>query len=132
VLKRRDGLYAYHLAVVSDDIQQGITEIVRGSDLLEVSGCHLSLYRSFASVAPQYVHIPVISTEPGKKLSKQNHAPPLVDEKASCNLIQALRLLNHTPPAALSAAPVAKIVEWAEHNWQLSRVAKKREILLGS
>lgn len=130
VLKRRDGLYSYHLAVVTDDIQQGVTEIVRGSDLLETSHQHMALYRALGEPIPEYVHIPVASTSQGKKLSKQNHARPIEDTHASENLYRALAFLNQSPEIKLRKAAVKDIIEWAIEHWQLSKVPKKREIVL--
>ncbi|MCK5820063.1 MAG: tRNA glutamyl-Q(34) synthetase GluQRS, partial [Psychromonas sp.] len=74
ILRRKDGLYAYNLAVVVDDIKQNVTEIVRGADLIETTTKQLALYRLLNKPAPRYLHLPLAVMSPGNKLSKQNHA----------------------------------------------------------
>ncbi len=75
VLRRADGVYAYHLAVVIDDAQQGITQIVRGADLLESTCLHIYLQQLLGLHTPEYLHIPLIKNPLGKKLSKQASIP---------------------------------------------------------
>ena len=130
IIKRKDGLYAYHLAMVSDDIRQGITHVVRGADLLQPSACQLSLYQAFSARPPVYLHLPVVVTQPGLKLSKQNHAPALDNSQASSNLILVLTLLGHTPPAELTAASCDSILHWAIEHWQVARLPNVEEISL--
>ncbi|WP_416306408.1 tRNA glutamyl-Q(34) synthetase GluQRS [Neptunicella sp. SCSIO 80796] len=128
IVKRKDGLYAYHLAVVVDDIRQRISHIVRGADLLQPTACQIMLYRLFNQPVPEYLHLPVIVSQPGLKLSKQNHAPALDNDNASGNLSQVLSWLNHPPPQDLHGAPCAEILQWAIEHWQLSRLPTSKEL----
>lgn len=130
VIKRKDDLYAYHLAVVLDDIHQGVTEIVRGADLLSPTVCQLALYQAFTFDPPGYVHLPVAAEQPGKKLSKQNHAPALDSSHASANLTRVFDFLGLPTPKELYNAPVEELLCWAIANWQLDLLPKKREIIL--
>ena len=77
IIHRRDGLFAYNLAVVVDDHFQGVSEIVRGADLIEPTVRQISLYQHFGWPVPDYVHLPLALNAEGNKLSKQNHAPAL-------------------------------------------------------
>ncbi|WP_062112409.1 tRNA glutamyl-Q(34) synthetase GluQRS [Collimonas pratensis] len=74
VLKRADGYWAYQLAVVVDDAEQGVTHVVRGADLLDSTGRQIYLQRQLQLATPQYLHVPVITNADGEKLSKQNGA----------------------------------------------------------
>lgn len=122
ILKRKDGLHAYQLAVVADDIHQAITHVVRGSDLLEVSARQQSLFAILGAESPVWAHIPVINNYQGQKLSKQNHAPALDLARPSENLWHALRLLGQTPePAWLNYAP-NELLQAAVKTWQLDRI----------
>ena len=95
LLQRKDGFIAYNLAVVLDDIAQGVTHIVRGTDLLPTTLLQLNLWHSLSKHShPQYAHCPVLVTEPGKKLSKQNHAPALDNAKPFDNLRTIFSLLG--------------------------------------
>ncbi|RUO24283.1 tRNA glutamyl-Q(34) synthetase GluQRS [Aliidiomarina minuta] len=130
VVRRRDGLWAYQLAVVVDDMRQGITHIVRGADLLTPSAWQLTLWQVLAQTPgdlkntslPQLMHLPLVTGTDGLKLSKQNHAPALDSNRASDNLEQALAHLNLTLPNELKKAPCDNILAWAIEAWsQLNR-----------
>ena len=113
VVRRRDGLYAYQLAVVVDDYAQGITDVVRGADLLSVTPRQRYLQACLGYPSPRYAHCPVLLGGDGRKLSKQNHAPPLEDGNAVANLRRALELLAQPPaPAAAAPAPTAAPAPW--------------------
>jgi len=94
VIHRKDGFFAYQLAVVVDDIDQGITDVVRGDDLLDTTARQIFLYRILGKTPPSYAHIPVIKDEQGNKLSKQNHAPAVDDSEPLSNLNAALGVLG--------------------------------------
>ncbi len=117
IVRRADGLFAYQLAVVVDDAAQGITEVVRGEDLLSNTPRQIHLQRCLGLPTPRYLHLPLVTNAQGQKLSKQTHAPPLDDRRASDNLWQALAFLGHTPPAGLRGAPPAELLRWGVENW---------------
>lgn len=94
VLKRKEGFYAYQLAVVCDDIAQEITHVVRGYDLLESSPMQLALYFALDKTPPELAHFPVIAFKNGQKLSKQNKAPAINDHFALENLLAVFSLLK--------------------------------------
>ncbi len=124
VIHRKDGLFAYQLAVVVDDIAQEITHIVRGSDLLETTLKQVLLTQTLDKSAPLYVHIPVLNHVNGLKLSKQNHAPAIENTKASHNLLRCLRCLNQSPPLTLVNASPQTIVDWAVEHWNSTNIPK--------
>ncbi|REL31649.1 tRNA glutamyl-Q(34) synthetase GluQRS [Thalassotalea euphylliae] len=130
IIKRKDGLYAYQLAVVSDDINQGITHIVRGCDLLEPTARQLTLYQTFGVAAPQYAHVPLITTHDGYKLSKQNKAPAIDRKAPQASIISALEFLGQQPPAQLNDGTPEEILAWAVEHWQLTNVPKQASIAL--
>ncbi|WP_303476569.1 tRNA glutamyl-Q(34) synthetase GluQRS [Thalassotalea sp. 1_MG-2023] len=130
IIKRRDGLYAYQLAVVADDIEQNITHVIRGCDLLEPTARQLSFFKILGKATPQYGHIPLAVTELGYKLSKQNKAPAIDRNDPGSSLINALLFLGQQPPALLQTADVKTIISWAIDNWQRKLVAKTREITI--
>ena len=128
IIKRKDGLYAYNLAVVIDDINQGITEVVRGADLLYTTGKQLTLYQLLDKKPPTYLHLPVAVTTPGKKLSKQNHALAISKDNPMPTLLAALAFLGHTVPKELHATSCSIILDWAIQNWSLEKLPKGIEI----
>ncbi|MYL24877.1 tRNA glutamyl-Q(34) synthetase GluQRS [Halomonas alkaliantarctica] len=125
VLKRKDGLWAYQLAVVEDDAAQGITDVVRGIDLLDNTPWQRQLQRALGYPEPRYLHLPLIVTPAGQKLSKQNLAPPLADDPALIRrqLFWALRALDQAPPVALAESPPQEQLAWGIANWSVTRMA---------
>lgn len=123
ILKRRDGLYAYPLAVVVDDIAQGITHIIRGSDLLEVTGRQLFLFDLLGAPRPQFGHVPLAMQTNGQKLSKQNHAKAIDSKLASRNLWRGLEFLGQNPPADLADGSTSELLDWALHYWQRDAIS---------
>jgi len=117
VIRRRDGLYAYNLAVAVDDAEQGITEVARGTDLLLQTPRQIFLQRSLGLPQPQYLHFPVAVDASGQKLSKQSGAPPLDPGKAGMNLAMALVFLGMDVPPTLVSAPVAQLLDWSTGNF---------------
>jgi len=128
IIKRKDGLYAYNLAVVIDDINQGVTEVVRGSDLLTTTGKQIALYQLLGAKTPRYLHLPVAITSPGKKLSKQNHAQAISKKDPIPTLLQALAFLGHSVPLEVDRSSCAKILAWAIQNWSQKNIPKQAEI----
>jgi len=128
IIKRKDGLYAYNLAVVIDDINQGITEVVRGADLLPTTGKQISLYQLLNKPLPNYLHLPVAVTSSGHKLSKQNHALAIDKKNPVPTLLQALNFLGHPVPSSVNQSDCHHILTWATENWDLEKIPKKSEI----
>lgn len=128
VIKRRDGLIAYHLAVVADDHDHGITEVVRGIDLMDSTPRQILLQRCLGFATPKYLHIPVIVDEAGQKLSKQTGAPALGRERCAPLLVAALNALGQSPPAYLADATLEHIWSWAERHWNISLLAGRKSI----
>ena len=124
VIKRKEGFYAYQLAVVCDDIDQNISHIIRGSDLLDSTPFQLAIYQAANTSVPHFGHIPVILNASGQKLSKQNKAPAICNKSASTNLQGALSALNHPIPNALRNAPVNDIINWAILHWSLNKLPR--------
>ncbi|MEE3117696.1 tRNA glutamyl-Q(34) synthetase GluQRS [Marinobacter sp.] len=118
VILRKEGFYAYQLAVVVDDIDQGITHVVRGSDLLDMTAQQQQVYRALGATPPHWLHIPVILNDQGQKLSKQTHAPALDDTRPSDNLVQALAALGQEPPTELTREPVEQVLAWGIRHWR--------------
>jgi glutamyl-Q tRNA(Asp) synthetase len=110
IVRRRDGIYAYHLATVLDDDRAEITEIVRGIDLLESTPRQIYLQRRLGLTTPNYLHLPVIVDAQGQKLSKQTGALPVTGDHPSRTLFCLLNLLNQSPPLDLQTAPPAEIL----------------------
>ena len=128
-IKRKDTFFAYQLAVVVDDIQQGITEVARGADLLDATVFQLALYQAFNSPAPKFLHFPVVVSEPGKKLSKQNHAYKIYIQDARTNLIHALEFLGLSLINELKQGSVQNILNWAIREWDLNKIPAKTECI---
>ena len=126
VIRRKDGLFSYQLAVALDDHFQGITRVVRGADLLDSSLRQIAILQLLGAKLPEYAHIPVLTDQYGEKLSKQTQAAALQAKRASENLVLALLCLNHSVPEGLKRDSTEAILDWAEKNWQLSNVSKKK------
>ena len=103
VVKRRDGLHAYQLAVVVDDALQGVTDVVRGADLLWSTPRQIALQRALGHATPRYLHFPVVTNEAGEKLSKQTGAEPIDAGNAPELLRHALRFLGQPPAEGADA-----------------------------
>lgn len=122
VLRRADGLFAYQLAVVVDDAEAGITDVVRGADLLLSTARQIHLQGCLGVATPAYAHLPVAVNAAGEKLSKQTLAMPLDAARPVPALIAALRFLGQSPPTDL--ARVSDIWTWAYEHWKLDRVPR--------
>lgn len=99
ILRRADGHWAYHLAVVVDDADQGVTDIVRGADLLGATAAHLALQEMMGVTTPRYAHVPVVVNDQGQKLSKQTLAQPVLVSRATEVLGDVLAHLRQAPVA---------------------------------
>lgn len=122
IIKRRDGLFAYNLAVVLDDIYQGVTEVVRGADLIEPTGRQISLYKTLGVPPVRYVHLPLAIDDSGNKLSKQNHATAIDIQNPKKTLLAAMHFLGFTIAPSLSNENMDNILRWGVENWHLSQL----------
>lgn len=130
-LLRKDGLFAYQLAVVVDDAAQGVTDIVRGCDLLDSTPRQCYLQALLGMPRPRYAHLPVITNAQGQKFSKQNHAPALVNRDAVDNLRQALRFLGQAPPPAALGRPDELLAHAVTH-WRPAAIPRLQGISAAS
>jgi len=121
VVRRKDGLDAYQLAVVVDDAGQNITHVVRGTDLLDSTPRQIFLQELLDYPTPGYCHLPVITNQMGQKFSKQNHAPALANDRPVANLRLALQFLHQDspPPAITETGP---LLEFAIRHWDSGRI----------
>lgn len=126
VLRRADGLFAYQLAVVVDDSEQGITQVVRGADLLDSTPRQILLQQLLGWPTPTYAHLPVAIDASGEKLSKQTLAAPLDAARPTPSLLAASRFLGQAPPAELAEAGLPEFWRWAIAHWELARVPRRR------
>lgn len=130
VLRRADGLFAYQLAVVVDDAAQGITDIVRGADLLASTPRQIWLQHCLGYAPARYAHLPVATNAAGEKLSKQTLAPALDITGAAAALLRALRFLGQPAPVELARARPADVWAWARENWRFAAIPRCRSISL--
>jgi glutamyl-Q tRNA(Asp) synthetase len=126
VLYRADGTYAYQLAVAVDDAEQGITDVVRGADLLPSTPRQIYIQQLLGLPRPRYVHLPVAVNAQGEKLSKQTLAQPVNSARPLPALVAALSFLGQQPPRGLAQATVGELWSWALRNWDLARVPRTR------
>ncbi|MEM7209448.1 MAG: tRNA glutamyl-Q(34) synthetase GluQRS [Pseudomonadota bacterium] len=124
VVRRRDGLFAYQLAVVVDDADQDITHVVRGADLLENTARQIFLQRQLAVSTPQYCHLPVAINKHGEKLSKQTFAPAIEKFSPPAALRSAWEFLGQTNIDA-SVVDTGEFWQRALALWDINRVPKK-------
>ena len=118
IIRRRDGIYAYQLAVVLDDIAQGITDVVRGADLLDSTPRQQWIYQLLDQPLPRYLHIPLLLRADGEKLSKRLGSTPLDPAQAPAQLFRALQALAQNPPPTLRTVSVDAQLNWAIAHWQ--------------
>jgi glutamyl-Q tRNA(Asp) synthetase len=130
VVLRADGLFAYQLAVVVDDAAQGITDVVRGADLLYSTPRQIHLQQLLGLATPAHMHLPVAVNAQGQKLSKQTLARPVEKHNAVATFFDALVFLRQVPPAELQHGTVEQLLEWAIANWQLDSLSGCREFVI--
>lgn len=124
VLRRADGLFAYQLAVTVDDNFQGISDIVRGADLLASTPRQIWLQQLLGYAEPRYAHLPVVCNAAGEKLSKQTLAPALDLASASPQLCAALAFLGQAVPEELARTSVPEVWQWAMENWRFEAIPR--------
>ena len=127
VIKRADGLYAYNLAVVIDDQLSGVTDIVRGYDLLPCTCQHIYLQRVLHFDTPRYAHLPIAINNSGQKLSKQNLAKEVDGHKKVLTLFNALTFLNQNPDPHLLDCDLDAVWKWALDNWDIAPIKGVKE-----
>ena len=124
VIRRRDGLYAYQLAVVLDDAWQGVTDIVRGADLLDSTPRQLYLQELLGLPQPRYLHVPLITQPDGHKLGKSYRSPPLMADQATPLLLRALRALGQQPAPELVDASPRELLAWGVRHWDAGQIPR--------
>ena len=128
VIRRRDGVFAYQLAVVVDDAAQRVTDVIRGADLLQSTGWQIALQRALSLPSPRYGHLPLIVEPARGKLAKSRRSIAIEPAQASSQLVAALRLLQQQPPAELKHETPRAVLEWACANWHLDTVHGVRQV----
>jgi glutamyl-Q tRNA(Asp) synthetase len=128
VIRRADGLFAYQLATVVDDAAQGITQVVRGGDLLDSTPRQIYLQTLLGLPAPVYVHLPVAVNVRGEKLGKQTRAPAVTASRPVLVLHEVLRFLGQQPPAELREADLDGFWRWAVENWRRESIPPETTI----
>ncbi len=124
IIRRKDGFFAYQLAVVADDIAQGITHVIRGSDLLDSTPRQIFLFHLLGTNVPKFGHIPLIVNQQGQKLSKQTSAPAIDNSCPSDNLFLALQCLRHNPPSQIRTAAPTDLLQWAISHWRREKLPR--------
>ena len=124
IIRRRDGLYAYQLAVVLDDAWQGITDIVRGADLLDSTPRQLYLQELLGLRQPRYLHVPLIVQPDGNKLGKSYRSAPLTADQATPLLLRALRALGQQADTQLLHASPRELLDWGIAHWDATRIPR--------
>ena len=131
IIRRRDGAFAYQLAVVIDDALQGVTDVVRGADLLDSTPWQIALQGALGLPTPAYLHLPLIVEADGGKLAKSRRSVALDPIQAGRQLHEALSLLQQDPPAELALEPAGTLLQWACRHWQPTRLAGLRTVRVG-
>lgn len=127
IIRRRDSLYAYQLAVVADDIDQQVNQVVRGVDLLDSTPWQLMLYHAFGIEPPLYAHLPLVcKADDSAKLSKQAGAAPVDLQRASRNLVQVLDWLGQDTQAITATDTVETILDYAVRSWSADRITSNK------
>lgn len=128
IIKRRDGLFAYQLAVVVDDAQQNITEVVRGADLLDSTARQIYLQQLLNYPTPGYCHLPLAVDSTGNKISKSEGAIKINIKHKEALLVSVLEFLGQQPPADLIKSNISDIWTWAISHWQIKSVPAVKTI----
>ncbi len=130
VIFRNDGLPAYHLAVVVDDAREGVTRIVRGTDLLELTGIQIHLQQTLSLPTPEYLHVPIIVNDAGQKLSKRTGAEPVQSSNGSSVAVEVLSYLGLEAPRELHRSRPSDLWSWAVDNWDVEALRGCKEVTL--
>jgi len=128
IIRRRDGAFAYQLAVVVDDALQGVTDVVRGADLLDSTPWQLALQGALRLPTPRYAHLPLVTEPGGAKLAKSRRSVALDPAQAGRQLHEALVLLGQDPPVTLKLESPRTVLDWACAHWDLDRFHGVRQV----
>jgi glutamyl-Q tRNA(Asp) synthetase len=123
ILRRRDQVFAYLLAVVVDDAALGVTHIVRGADLLDDTPRQIFLQRALGLPQPVYAHVPVLTEPDGSKLAKSRHSVRLAADSVLPQLLRVFSLLGLPPPRSLADTGLAQAWQWAIEHWSVKQVS---------
>lgn len=128
IIKRRDQVFAYLMAVVVDDAEQGVTHVVRGADLLDNTPRQIYLQERLGLPRPAYAHVPVLTEPDDGKLAKSRRSASVDSAAALPQLLSAFSMLGLRCPPALARATLAEAWEWAIGNWHIGRVPKRLNV----
>jgi glutamyl-Q tRNA(Asp) synthetase len=128
VIRRRDGIVSYQLAVVVDDAHQGVTRVVRGADLLASTAWQIDLQSALGVAQPIYGHLPLVVEADGTKLSKARRSVPVDRSQVAQGLTTTLTLLSQTPPADLGHAPIKDVWKWAFAHWNPQALVGRSQV----
>ncbi|MFA9462178.1 tRNA glutamyl-Q(34) synthetase GluQRS [Thiohalorhabdus methylotrophus] len=128
VVRRADGLFAYQLAVVADDAEQGVTHVVRGADLLGSTPRQIFLQDCLGVATPEYAHVPLAATPQGHKLSKQTRARALPEADPVPQLVAAFAFLGQPLPADGERMTTEAFWDWARAVWDPDRIAPQERV----
>lgn len=132
VVLRKDGLIAYQLAVVVDDYLQGITNIVRGIDLMDSTPRQIWLQQLLDYSTPNYVHIPVAINSLDQKLGKSHGAGGIPLSNVASTLHAALATLGQQPPIEIGDGAVVEIWQWAIENWNIAALRGQKRLAVAA
>lgn len=130
VIRRRDGLTAYQLAVVVDDFDSGVTDVVRGADLLDSTARQIALQQALQFATPRYLHIPVVANAQGEKLSKQTLADAVSVTDRAGFLHAALRFLNQRNQ--YDGTDPKQLLDIAVNQWRADPIPRQRSIVVNT
>lgn len=130
IVYRKFDLPSYALAVTADDAHQGITEVVRGHDLLAFTPVQIYLSQKMQLPIPRFLHIPIIVNQQGQKLSKQTGAEAVTTPNKSAVLVQALNDLGQLVPKKLESESLKQIWSWAIQHWNVDNIPKTKQIYI--
>jgi glutamyl-Q tRNA(Asp) synthetase len=125
ILRRRDHIFAYLLAVVVDDAAQGVTHVVRGADLLDNTPRQIYLQQLLGLPLPAYAHVPVLMEPDDTKLAKSRRSVRLEGGTALPQLLAAFSMLGLAPPDSLAIADLREAWAWARGQWDIEKVPKR-------
>jgi glutamyl-Q tRNA(Asp) synthetase len=125
VLRRRDALIAYVLAVVVDDAAQAVSHVVRGADLLDNTPRQIYLQRQLGLATPDYAHVPTLVESDGRKLAKSARSANLLGRTAAPQLVEVFELLGLAPPRGLADEGLRHAWTWAIAQWRISKVPRR-------